>query len=101
MKVENEYNDKKGEFYILENSKKIAMLEYVFAGPNKFIIDHTEVAINQEGKGLGKILVKAAVDFAKKLNTKYCLYVLMLKMFLIKLLIIPRYCFKLLSEVYV
>ncbi len=70
MQVENEYNDKKGEFYILENSKKIAVLEYVFAGPNKFIIDHTEVAINQEGKGLGKILVKAAVDFAKEAHYK-------------------------------
>lgn len=70
MQVENEYNDKKGEFYILEHGKKIAVLEYVFAGLNKFIIDHTEVAINQEGKGLGKILVKAAVDFAKEGNYK-------------------------------
>ncbi|MFA9214313.1 MAG: GNAT family N-acetyltransferase [Candidatus Methylacidiphilales bacterium] len=70
MQVENEYNDKKGEFYILENSKKIAVLEYVFAGPNKFIIDHTEVAVNQEGKGLGKILVNAAVEFAKENNYK-------------------------------
>ncbi len=70
MQVENEYNDKKGEFYILENGKKIAVLEYVFAGPNKFIIDHTEVAINQEGKGLGKTLVKAAVDFARQGNYK-------------------------------
>ncbi|MBJ7429157.1 MAG: N-acetyltransferase [Bacteroidia bacterium] len=70
MQVENEYNDKKGEFYILENDKKIAMLEYVFAGPSKFIIDHTEVAVNQEGKGLGKILVNAAVGFAKENNYK-------------------------------
>lgn len=70
MQVENEYNDKKGEFYILENNKKIALLEYVFAGPNKFIIEHTEVAVNQEGKGLGKMLVKAAVEFAKDNNYK-------------------------------
>lgn len=70
MQVRNEYNDKKGEFYILENGNKIAVLDYVFAGPNKFIIDHTEVAINQEGKGLGKILVKAAVDFAKETQYK-------------------------------
>lgn len=70
MQVENEYNDKKGEFYILENNKKIALLGYVFAGPNKFIIEHTEVAVNQEGKGLGKMLVKAAVEFAKDNNYK-------------------------------
>lgn len=70
MQIENQYNDKKGELYILENDKKIASLEYVFAGQNKFIIEHTEVAASEGGKGLGKMLVNAAVEFAKEGNYK-------------------------------
>ena len=70
MNLQNTFDDKKGEFSIIENEKPIAILNYLFAGPGKFIIDHTEVAVKQEGKGLGKILINAAVEFAKENNYK-------------------------------
>lgn len=70
MEVKNELNEKKGVFYIEENGNRIATMTYTFAGPDKFIIDHTEVNPGNEGKGLGKLLVKAGVDFAREHHYK-------------------------------
>lgn len=70
MELKNEYNEKNGTFYLEENGKRQAEMTYVFAGPAKFIIDHTEVFSGNEGKGLGKQLVNAAVDFARKKSFK-------------------------------
>ena len=70
MEVLNENNAKKGRFYLIENGIEVATLNYTYAGDTKFIIDHTEVDASQAGKGLGKILVKAAVDFARQNHLK-------------------------------
>lgn len=70
MNILHEGNDKKARFYMEENGVRIANLEYVYAGTDKFIIEHTEVNETHEGKGLGKLLVKAAVDFAREKNLK-------------------------------
>ncbi len=65
MELKSDYNEKNGTFYLEENGKRQAEMTYVFAGTGKIIIDHTEVFPGNEGKGLGKQLVKAAVDFAR------------------------------------
>ncbi len=59
------YNDKNGAFFIPFENKKIAEMTFVFAGADKIIIDHTEVNPEYNGKGLGKKLVTAAVEFAR------------------------------------
>lgn len=64
--VFREGNDKKARFYIEENGERIAVMEYVYAGEDKFIIEHTEVNEQYEGKGLGKMLVEAAVKYARE-----------------------------------
>lgn len=38
---------------------------YVWAGDDRIIIEHTETDEKAKGKGLGKQLVLAAVDFAR------------------------------------
>jgi len=70
MELKNDYNEKNGTFYLQENGKREAEMTYVFAGRAKIIIDHTEVFSGNEGKGLGKQLVKAAVDFAREKSIK-------------------------------
>lgn len=70
MEVQREGNDKKARFYIEENGKRIAVMEYVYAGGDKFIIEHTEVNEQHEGKGLGKLLVEASVIFARERQLK-------------------------------
>lgn len=68
--VQNEYDSKKGTFYIEDNGQRIAEMVYVFSGEDMFIIEHTEVDPSQEGKGLGKLLVKEAVEWAREKDYK-------------------------------
>lgn len=65
MEVQHEKQGNKGSFFISEGGKRVAEMTYTFAGETKFIIDHTEVDESQAGKGLGKLLLKAAVEFAR------------------------------------
>lgn len=65
MELKQHNTEKNGYFYIEENGKTLAIMTYVYAGEHKFIIDHTEVKEGGEGKGLGKKLVFAAVEFAR------------------------------------
>ena len=64
--VNIEFNDKNGNFSITSEGRKVALMTFVFAGPDKIIIDHTEVSPVFNGKGLGKKLVKKAVEVARE-----------------------------------
>lgn len=66
MIVEREGDNKKARFYIKIDGVKAAILDYVYAGNDKFIIEHTEVYSDYEGKGLGKLLVAEAVKYAQE-----------------------------------
>ncbi len=70
MEVKHTHDGKKGMFYLEEDGKKIATMVYIFSGETRIIIEHTEVMPSHEGKGLGKLLVKAAVDFAREKHYK-------------------------------
>lgn len=70
MEIKHHDTGHKGSFYIEENGQRVAEMTYVHAGPGKIIIDHTEVNPSQEGKGLGKKLVLAGVEYARKNNLK-------------------------------
>lgn len=75
--VQNKNDGKRGAFFIEDDGKEIGLMHYIFSGPDKFIIDHTEVNDEYAGKGLGKKLVKAGVDFAREHKMKilpYCPY---------------------------
>jgi predicted GNAT family acetyltransferase len=68
--IQLQKDDKNGRFYIDIDGENIAEMTFVFAGNDSFIIDHTGVNPSQEGKGLGKKLLVAAIDFARKNNYK-------------------------------
>ncbi len=70
MEVKNKNDGKRGAFYIEDNGKEIGLMHYIFSGPGKMIIDHTEVNEAYEGKGLGRQLVKAGVAFARENKLK-------------------------------
>ena len=70
MEVKNKNNGKRGVFYIEDDGKEIGLMHYIFAGPGKMIIDHTEVNEEYEGKGLGMQLVKAGVAYARENDMK-------------------------------
>ena len=68
MNVEQFNRESKGHFTATEDGKEAGRMTYSWAGPGKFIIDHTEVNPDFSGKGVGKILVMAAVEYARANN---------------------------------
>lgn len=68
--VQLEVNDRKGFFHIDIDGKTEAKMTFVFAGPNKIIIDHTEVNEGYNGKGFGKKMVTKAVKYAREKDIK-------------------------------
>ena len=68
--VQLELTEKNGFFHIDINGRTEAKMTFVFAGPNKIIIDHTEVNEGHNGKGFGKKMVAKAVEFAREKNIK-------------------------------
>lgn len=70
MDVQQTDNGKKGSFYIMHDGIKSAEMTYVWAGPQRFIIDHTEVSDSLRGKNAGKQMVLRAVEFARQTGVK-------------------------------
>jgi len=65
MEIKFEQSGSKGSFYIEEQGKRLAEMTFSKAGDQRMIIDHTEVSDALRGKGAGKQLVSAAVDYAR------------------------------------
>lgn len=67
---EHDTNNQGGTFFILDNNQKAGEITYVWAGDDKFIIDHTQVYEDHSGKGYGRMLVKKAIEYAKSEGVK-------------------------------
>ena len=66
MNISHEEARNKGAFFVEENGKRQAELAYFKPAANKMNIYHTEVDERLRGKGVGRELVKAAVDLARE-----------------------------------
>lgn len=69
MEIKQEDNGSKGRFYV-ETDQGKAEMTYVWAGSDRFIIDHTSVDEAFKGMGVGEKLVLAAVDYARAKGVK-------------------------------
>jgi hypothetical protein len=65
MNIQRIEHGSKGAFIIKENNERLAEMTYSKAGDKMVIIDHTEVSDALRGKGAGKQLVNAAVEYAR------------------------------------
>jgi predicted GNAT family acetyltransferase len=70
MEIEQTNDTRRGYFEAIEDGKEAGKMTYTWAGDSKFIIDHTEVSPDFNGKGVGKKLVMAAVEYARANNVK-------------------------------
>ncbi|AWK05393.1 GNAT family N-acetyltransferase [Flavobacterium crocinum] len=70
MEIQQINDTRRGYFEAVEDGKEAGKMTYTWAGDSKFIIDHTEVSPDFNGKGVGKKLVLAAVDYARANNVK-------------------------------
>ncbi|SEP35200.1 hypothetical protein SAMN05444671_1006 [Flavobacterium sp. CF108] len=70
MEIQQINDARKGYFEAVEDEKEAGKMTYTWAGDTKFIIDHTEVSPDFNGKGVGKKLVMAAVEYARANDVK-------------------------------
>ena len=70
MDIQQTDDGKKGKFFIENNGREAASMHYVYADSKKLIIDHTEVGVDYEGKGLGKQLLNELVKFVRAKDIK-------------------------------
>lgn len=70
MEYKNVKDYKGGYFTAEENGEEAGRMTYSDAGPDKLIINHTEVRPKYAGRGVGTQMVMACVDYARKNNLK-------------------------------
>ena len=70
IEITQSNNENAGDFTLSYDGENAGTMQYKWKDSNTFNIVHTEVDQKFEGKGLGKKLVNAAVDFARKENKK-------------------------------
>lgn len=68
--IQQEETDNKGSFYFEKEGERLAEMTFSKAGPEKIIIDHTEVSDTLRGTGMGVKLVEYAVEYARKIKSK-------------------------------
>ncbi len=69
-KIEHEETRKKGVFFVEENGERLAEMLYFHSNPGEITIYHTEVDPKLAGKGIGRDLIAAGVEFARKNGLK-------------------------------
>ncbi|CAD0223998.1 N-acetyltransferase [Chryseobacterium sp. D764] len=70
IEVKQNNDEKHGSFEAFIDGSSAGVMTYTWAGEERFIIDHTEVEEAYNGKGVGKEMLLAAVDFARKNGKK-------------------------------
>jgi predicted GNAT family acetyltransferase len=70
MEIQHHTDNHRGSFFIEIESKRLAEMVYVMAGPKKIIIEHTEVDESLKGQGIGAKLLEALVEFVRKEEIK-------------------------------
>ncbi len=70
MKIVQEDLGDNGVFKAIENGREVGEMTYYWEDDDTFAINHTEVSPLFEGQGIGKKMMKAAVDYAKSNDKK-------------------------------
>lgn len=70
MEIIQHNTEKAGNFKAINDGVTAGLMTYTWAGKDKFIIDHTEVSPDFKGQGVGKKMIMAAIDYARKNKIK-------------------------------
>ncbi|WP_294246987.1 GNAT family N-acetyltransferase [uncultured Chryseobacterium sp.] len=65
IEVKQNNDEKRGSFEAFLDGNHAGLMTYTWAGEDRFIIDHTEVEESYNGKGVGKEMLEAAVEYAR------------------------------------
>ncbi|MDN4165453.1 GNAT family N-acetyltransferase [Cytophagales bacterium LB-30] len=70
MEIQQQDDGHKGSFFIKSEGKKLAEMTYVYSGPGRLIIDHTEVDESLRGQKVGNKLLDKVVEMARAKDLK-------------------------------
>ncbi len=70
MLIQHKQDGNRGMFYVEQDGTILAEMTYTMSLPAVMVIEHTEVSDALEGKGVGKQLVHAAVEYVREHNIK-------------------------------
>ena len=70
-RVAHEEVERRGVFYLENSGRRVAELTYSRVNDGMVIIDHTEVDPSLGGQGVGRMLLDAAVEWARETGTKF------------------------------
>lgn len=70
MLIQHKQDGNRGMFYVEQDGTTLAEMTYTMSLPTVMVIEHTEVSDALEGKGVGKQLVHAAVEYVREHNIK-------------------------------
>jgi predicted GNAT family acetyltransferase len=70
MEIVIEHGDSKGSAYAKDKGQRVAEMTFSIASKELIIIDHTEVSEDYRGQSLGRDLLDALVESARRDNFK-------------------------------
>jgi len=70
IEISHEEQGSSGAFFVQTEAGRLAELTYTRPSPQIAVIEHTEVSAALRGGGVGRLLVEAVVEWARKTNTK-------------------------------
>lgn len=70
MLIQHKQGKVKSMFYVEQEGRILAEMVYSTPNPDQLLIEHTEVDESLSGKGVGKQLVYAAVEYARTNHLK-------------------------------
>lgn len=68
--IVHEEHGHRGSFYLERDGERLAKMTYSRANASLVIIDHTEVSPELKGQGVGRQLLEATVEWARRTGTK-------------------------------
>lgn len=71
LEVRHEEDGDRGTFYVENGTGRVAELHYARTSPQTVVIEHTEVSDALRGRGAGRLLVEAAVAWARRTGTRF------------------------------
>jgi len=70
IEIRHEERGERGAFYVETEAGRLAELVYVRTSPQTVVIEHTDVSDALRGLGVGRLLVEAAVKWARRTGTR-------------------------------
>lgn len=71
IEIRHEEHGDRGAFYVQTEAGRLAELRYSRTSAQTVVLEHTDVSEALRGQGVGRRLVEAAVEWARRTGTRF------------------------------